>query len=85
MNVRKVLIRAMLSITLGTVAPLVVAQVGGGDETGASRGHHADNPQWQACKKQADDKKLPRGPERKVFMRDCLKSAKGDSGQKPSG
>jgi len=73
-----------MSITLGTVTPLVVAQVSPDDDTGG-RGHRGDNPQWQACKKQADDKKLPRGPERKAFMQDCLKSSQDSSGQKPPG
>jgi hypothetical protein len=84
MNARKLLICATVSVALGTAAALVVAQVSPGDDTGG-RGHHADNPQWQACKKQADDKKLPRGPDRKAFMQDCLKSSQGGSGQKPPG
>jgi len=39
--------------------------------------HWRNNPQWQACRKQADDKQLPRGPERKSFMTECFKSAGG--------
>jgi hypothetical protein len=37
--------------------------------------------QWQACKQQADDKKLDRGDARKSFMRDCLKAAGKDTGK----
>jgi hypothetical protein len=84
MNVRKILTGAMMSVTLGTVAPLVVAQVGPGGEAGG-RGHHVNGPQWQACKKQANDKQLPRGPERKAFMQNCLKSSQSYGGQKPPG
>jgi len=42
--------------------------------------HWRDNPQWQACRKQADDKQLPRGPERRSFMMECFKSAGGQAG-----
>jgi hypothetical protein len=42
--------------------------------------HWRDNPQWQACRKQADDKQLPRGPERKSFMMECFKAAGGQVG-----
>jgi hypothetical protein len=80
MNARMLLVRATLGVALGMAAPLVFAQTGtGGHE------NRANNPQWQACKKQADDKKLQRGPERKAFMQDCLKAAQGSGGQKPPG
>jgi hypothetical protein len=77
-GVRRLLKRALLSFALGTLAPLVVAQVGPGSGMGA-RGHRADNPQLLACRKQADDKKLPQGAERRAFMQQCLK-ANHDSG-----
>jgi hypothetical protein len=77
-SVRRLLKRALMSFALGTLAPLVVAQVGPGSGMGG-RGHHADNPQLLACRKQADDKKLPQGAERRAFIQQCLK-ANHDSG-----
>jgi hypothetical protein len=41
--------------------------------------HWRNSPQWQACRKQADDKQLPRGPERRSFMTECFKSAGGQA------
>jgi len=37
--------------------------------------HAGNRQQWQACRKQADDQKLPRGDARREFMRNCMKSA----------
>jgi hypothetical protein len=37
--------------------------------------HSANRQQWQVCRKQADDQKLPRGDARREFMRNCIKSA----------
>jgi hypothetical protein len=71
---------ATLAVALGTAAPLVFAQAASG-----GRENHANDPQWQACKKQADEKNLPRGAERKTFMQDCVKAAKGSSAPKPPG
>jgi len=48
----------------------------------APGGRH-NNPAWAACKKQADDQKLPPGDARHDFMKNCLKSAK-DSGAAPA-
>jgi hypothetical protein len=79
MNIRKWLVRATASFLLGTVAPLVIAQTSSGGDNHA-RDH--DNPAWQACRKQADDKALERGPQRRSFMQDCLRSAK-DNPPKP--
>lgn len=44
------------------------------DNPGAGR-HHND-PAWQACRKQADDKGLAQGDERREFMKNCIKAAK---------
>jgi hypothetical protein len=33
----------------------------------------ANRQQWQACHKQADEQKLPRGEARREFMRNCMK------------
>jgi hypothetical protein len=81
MNMRKLLAPAITSVVLGTAASLAAAQVTPGGETGSHGHRHGNNPQWQACNKQAEDKKLARGPERRAFMKDCLKSAQGGSGQ----
>lgn len=84
-GVRRLLKRALMSFVLGTVAPLVVAQVVPGIEIG-SHGHRADSPQLQACRKQADDKKLPQGNERKAFMQQCLQANHGNGdGSKSEG
>jgi hypothetical protein len=72
-SIRTLLKRAAMSFALGTLAPLVVAQVGPGSGMGG-HGRHADSPQLQACRKQADDKKLPQGAERKAFLQQCLKA-----------
>jgi hypothetical protein len=40
----------------------------------APRDEHR-TPQWLACRKQADDQKLPRGEARREFMRNCVKNA----------
>ena len=77
-SVRRLVKRALMSLALGTLAPLVVAQVGPGSGMGA-HGHHALSPQLQACRKQADDKRLPQGAERQAFLQQCLK-ANHDSG-----
>jgi hypothetical protein len=82
MNFRKLLIRAAMSLALGTGAPLVLAQAGPGGEMGG-HGGRANNPQWQACKKQADEKNLARGAERKSFMQNCLKAGQNGSERKP--
>jgi Spy/CpxP family protein refolding chaperone len=47
-----------------------------GDQGPGGR-HH--NPAWAACKKQADDQKLQPGDARREFMKNCMKSAKGDA------
>jgi psiF repeat len=70
---------AALTIAAGSVAL--------GDDTPppanpAPGGRH-NNPAWAACKKQADDQKLPPGDARHDFMKNCLKSAK-DSGAAPA-
>lgn len=64
---------------LGAIAPLVLAQVAPG--AGGQHGHGGmhDNPQWRDCKRQADDKQLPHGDERKSFMEQCMKASSGGS------
>lgn len=44
------------------------------DNPGAGR-HHND-PAWQACHKQAEDKGLAPGDARREFMKNCMKAAK---------
>jgi hypothetical protein len=66
---------AALSIAAGSMAL--------GDDTPppanpAPGGRH-NNPAWAACKKQADDQKLPPGDGRHDFMKNCLKSAKSSA------
>jgi hypothetical protein len=80
MRSRKVWIPAMLAAAMSATAALAFAQTP--DNAGGGRHRHQRNSQqWQACKQQADDKKLDRGDARKSFMRDCLKAAGKDTGK----
>ncbi len=76
--------RAAISFALGTVAPLVFAQASPGGGMGG-HGNHANNPQMQACRKQADDQNLARGEARKSFMQNCMKNAQSGGNDKSSG
>ena len=78
MTVRTITVRLLASLALGTAAPVVLAQMypPGGQGT---HGHGHDSAAWQDCKKQADDKKLPSGDERKKFMHQCMESKHGSS------
>jgi hypothetical protein len=38
-------------------------------------GRHRNDPAWQACRKQADDKGMERGDVRRQFMKDCIKAS----------
>jgi hypothetical protein len=77
MNIRNLPSRWLVSVALGTVAPLVFAQITPG--TGGMHEGWRNNPQFQECSKQADEKKLPRGAERKAFMKQCLQSKSGNA------
>lgn len=76
MNARRLGRRWLATLALGTVAPLVLAQMqpGGLHDRGEAR----NNPKFQLCSKQADAKQLPKGAERRSFMEQCLKDA-GDA------
>lgn len=65
--------RWLASFVLGTVAPLVLAQMTPPGGAGA-RGRGGGSPAWQACRRQADEKKVPDGDERRIFMRQCLET-----------
>jgi hypothetical protein len=78
MSRRRIGGRWLASFALGTVAPLVLAQIappGGAGMHGRGR----DHPAWQDCSKQADERKLPAGDERRTFVRQCLESKRGAS------
>jgi len=77
MNRRQLVARWLVTVALGTVAPLVIAQITPGEGGMHERAGWRNNPQFQACSKQADEKKLPRGEERKAFMKQCLQSKPG--------
>jgi psiF repeat-containing protein len=77
--------RALKTVLLVAIAALSIAagSVALGDDTPppanpAPGGRH-NNPAWAACKKQADDQKLPPGDARRDFMKNCLKSAKSSA------
>jgi hypothetical protein len=73
----------ILTAVIVGAAPLTLAQ-STGDGSMGRHAHAHNNPQWQACKQQADDKKLARGAARKSFMQDCIKAAGGDATPKPA-
>ncbi len=78
MTLRKLGVRWVSTLLLGTVAPLVTAQITGTGGPGM-HGQRNDDPASQACRKQADDQKLPRGEERQKFMRQCMESKRDSS------
>ena len=75
MKLQRMRRRWLASIALGTVAPLVLAQMGAPGGPGM-RGQGRDAA-WQGCKQEADGQKLPPGPERQKFMRQCVESKRG--------
>jgi len=77
MSLQRIGIRWLASVVLGTVAPLVLAQMG---PASASHGHRRDNPAVQDCRKEADAQKLPVGEGRRQFMHQCLASRADGSG-----
>jgi psiF repeat len=78
MSLRDVGLRWLGSVVLGTIAPLVLAQMGPAGVPGG-RGHGHDSPAAQDCRKQAEAQKLPAGEERQTFMRRCLESKSSSS------
>jgi hypothetical protein len=66
---------ALVLMLFSGLAPVSFAQ----DASGAKHGDRRNDPQFAACKKQADDQKLERGPERRAFMEKCMKSDQGGS------
>lgn len=78
MSLNRIGRRWLASLVLGTVAPLVLAQMTPPGAVGTSaRGH--DNPAWQDCRKRADAQKVATGDARQQFMRQCLESKRADS------
>jgi hypothetical protein len=70
-----------LSLVLFTGATIGVSAVAFADEPppppttpSPETGRH-HNPALAACKKQADDQKLPAGSARRDFVKNCMKSA----------
>ena len=78
MSLRSIGARWLASVALGTVAPLVLAQMGAPVGPGA-RGHAHDSPAAQECRKQAEAQKLPTAEERQKFVRQCVESKQGAS------
>jgi hypothetical protein len=78
MSLRDVGLRWLGSVALGTIAPLVLAQIGPAEGPGG-RGHGHDIPAAQDCRKQAEAQKLPAGEERQRFMHRCLDSKSSSS------
>ena len=77
MTTRKPGSRWFLACALGAVAPLVLAQIAPGTSGMHEREARRNNPQFQECSKQADEKELARGAERQAFMKQCLQSKPG--------
>ena len=78
MSLRRIGLRWLASVVLGTVAPLVLAQMAPPGGQGM-RAHGHDNPAAQECRKQADEKQLPAGEARHRFVRQCVDSKQGAS------
>jgi hypothetical protein len=78
MSLRNIGLRWLGSIALGTIAPLVFAQIGPAGGPGG-HGHGHDNPAAQDCRKQAEAQKLPAGEERQRFVHQCLESKRSSS------
>jgi psiF repeat len=75
--------RWLATFALGTVAPLVLAQMTPPAGAGA-HGPGRDGLAWQDCRKQADEQKLAAGDERRKFMRQCLEAKEaGSDARKP--
>ena len=84
MTTRRLGSRWLLTFALGTVAPLVLAQIMPGTGRTHEREGWRNSPQFQECSKQADEKKLSRGEERKAFMKQCLQTQPGGAMDKHS-
>lgn len=78
MDVRKLGRRWLASVALGTVAPLVLAQIGPGAAGPHDQGGRAERAAGQECRRQADERKLMSPQERRTFMRDCLAARRAD-------
>ena len=71
MALRSIGLRWLGSVALGTIAPLVLAQIG---PAGGPGGHGHANAAAKDCRKQAEAQKLPAGEERQASMHRCLES-----------
>jgi hypothetical protein len=78
MSPRRIGQRWLATIGLGTLAPLVLAQMTPPGGPGM-HGHGHASPAAQECRKQADEKKLPAGDERHEFMHQCLEAKQNGS------
>src|SRR3974377_376040 len=78
MSLRSIGLRWLCSIALGTIAPLVLAQIGPASGPGG-HGHGHDSPAAQDCRKQAEAQKVPAGDELQKFMRQCVESRRSSS------
>jgi hypothetical protein len=74
---------AFAAVSLSAAAALADDTPPPSSTPGAEAPNPHRNPAWQACKKQADDQKIPAGDPRREFMKSCMKSAK-DAAPPPS-
>jgi len=74
---------AFAAVSLGAAAALADDASPPSSAPGAEAPNPHSNPAWQACKRQADDAKIPAGDPRRQFMKSCLQSAK-DAAPPPS-
>ncbi len=70
MSFRRIGRRWLASAALGTVAPLVLAQMAAPD----AHGHLHDSRAAQECRKRVEEQKLPTAEERQKFMQQCVES-----------
>jgi hypothetical protein len=91
MKVRQLWIPIALAAAVAGAALPVYAQAAGDQGAGGGRREQREhNPQWQACKRQADTQKLEHGPARRSFMQHCMQLSVKDSSKvaapaKPAG
>jgi hypothetical protein len=74
-EIHAIAVQFLAGLALAGAAPTTLAQFGQPGGGMRERMEARNNPQFQACKKQADDKNLPRGQQRKDFMQQCMKTA----------
>lgn len=67
--------RTATRVVLLCAGTIGLASMALGDDPTPAPSNARHNPAFAACKKQADDQKMPRGDARRDFIKTCMKSA----------